>query len=519
MTAIFFGILQGWSIASPWSGQAVWWWQLLAMSWLVGSLMRAESPKAAFWVTARFGIAWFCSSMWWLYISMHDYGGLAAPLAALAVLGLCALLASFYAATMAAFVWLKSDDSRKPIQDAVLFAALWLLAELLRGTVMTGLPWSAVGYAHIDGPLISAAPYVGVYGVSALAAFIAALFILTRSCMLKIGIVLVLCIKASSLTSPQAIPDKASQPSSSAGMTVRLLQGNIPQNEKFDTRTGVSTALDWYKAELLKATDDGIDLVVTAETAIPLLPNQLPAGYWPTLHDKFASSAKTAALIGIPLSSQPGNYSNSVIGLGGQQATPDKSYRYDKHHLVPFGEFVPPMFRWFIDMMHIPLGDFSAGALAQASWSYKGQQLAPNICYEDLFGEELAARFTDAKTAPTIFVNVSNIGWFGSGVAVDQHLNISRMRAIEFNRPMIRATNTGATAIIDHKGVVTHSLPRATRGTLTGNVTGQTSLTPYTRWASQYGLQPLWAMACTWVVFIFLRRRLDSRLRGNDKLL
>lgn len=508
MTSVFFGILHGWSVASPWGGEAVWWWQLLAMAWLVSSLMRAESPRAAFWLTARFGIAWFCSSMWWLYISMHSFGGLVAPLAALAVLALCTLLASFYAASMATFVWLKSDGSQKPILDALLnsllFAALWLLAELLRGTVMTGLPWSAVGYAHIDSPLISAAPYVGVYGVSALAAYVAALFILTRSCMLKIGIVLVLCIKSSGMPSPQAILDKDSQPSPSTsltGMTVRLLQGNIPQNEKFDSRTGVSTALDWYKAELLKAADDGVDLVVTAETAIPLLPNQLPASYWPTLHDKFANNAKTAALIGIPLSTNPGSYSNSVIGLG------PHPYRYDKHHLVPFGEFVPPMFRWFIDLMQIPLGDFSAGALAQASWPYKGHQLAPNICYEDLFGEELAARFAAPKTAPTIFVNVSNIGWFGSGVAVDQHLNISRMRAIEFSRPMIRATNTGATAIIDHKGVVTHILPRATRGSLTGLVTGQTSITPYARYASIYGLQPLWALACGFIVWALIRKK------------
>jgi apolipoprotein N-acyltransferase len=504
MSAIFFGILHGWSVANPWTGQALWWLQLLAMAWLVGSLTRAKSPKAAFWLTARFGIAWLGSSMWWLYISMHDYGGLAAPLAALAVMGLCALLASFYALAMSVFIWLKSTASSKPIHDATLFSALWLLAELARGTVMTGLPWSAVGYAHIDGPLINAASYVGVYGVSALAAFVTALFVLTRSCVLKLGIVLVLCIKASLMPSPQAITDKASQPASATSLTVRLLQGNIPQNEKFDPRTGVSTALDWYKTELLKAADDGVDLVVTAETAIPLLPQQLPQGYWPALVDKFASNPKTSALIGIPLSSSSGGYSNSAIGL----SVSSHPYRYDKHHLVPFGEFVPPMFRWFIDLMHIPLGDFGAGALAQDSWAYKGQMLAPNICYEDLFGEELAARFLDTKTAPTIFINLSNIGWFGNGIAVDQHLNISRMRAIEFNRSMIRATNTGATAIINNKGLVTHSLPRATRGALTGIVEGQTSPTAYARWASRYGLQPLWALACLWVIFtLFLRQK------------
>ena len=243
MSAILFGMLHGWSVASPWSGNAVWWWQLVAMVWLVGKILRSESPKAAFKTAAWFSLAWFCSSMWWLYISMHNYGSLPAPLAALGVVALSALLGSFYAIAVLVFATLKSENTSKPFQDSLLFSALWLLAELLRGSVMTGLPWSAAGYAHIDGPLASAAPSIGVYGISALAAFIAALFSLTRSCMLKIGIALLLCVKASLMTGTQAIPDKASQTPSSAGLTVRLLQGNIPQNEKFDAKTGVVTAL------------------------------------------------------------------------------------------------------------------------------------------------------------------------------------------------------------------------------------------------------------------------------------
>jgi apolipoprotein N-acyltransferase len=118
-------------------------------------------------------------------------------------------------------------------------------------------------------------------------------------------------------------------------------------------------------------------------------------------------------------------------------------WRYDKHHLVPFGEFIPPLFKWFTRMMNIPLGDFNRGAVGQDSFDWKGQRLAANICYEDLFGEELGVRFVDPALAPTIFVNVSNIGWFGDTVAIDQHLQISRMRALEFERPMVRATNTG----------------------------------------------------------------------------
>src|SRR6185369_5234523 len=121
--------------------------------------------------------------------------------------------------------------------------------------------------------------------------------------------------------------------------------------------------------------------------------------------------------------------------------------------------------------------------------------LAPNVCYEDLFGEELGILFADPARAPTIFVNVSNIAWFGDSVAIDQHLQISRMRSIEFERPMIRATNTGATAIIDHHGRVVQMLPRLTRGVLTGDVEGRTTITPYAAWVSRFGLIPFWLIA------------------------
>jgi apolipoprotein N-acyltransferase len=202
-------------------------------------------------------------------------------------------------------------------------------------------------------------------------------------------------------------------------------------------------------------------------------------------------SANQAALIGMPLGSFAAGYTNSVIGLGAG----DAPYRYDKHHLVPFGEFIPPLFRWFTDLMNIPLGDFDRGGVSQPSFVWRGQRLAPNVCYEDLFGEELARRFADPSQAPTVMVNVSNIAWFGNSVAIDQHLQISRMRALELRRPMIRATNTGATAVIDAQGRVTQMLARHTRGVLEGPVQGYTGRTPFARWASAWGLGPLWVLA------------------------
>jgi apolipoprotein N-acyltransferase len=174
---------------------------------------------------------------------------------------------------------------------------------------------------------------------------------------------------------------------------------------------------------------------------------------------------------------------------------------------VPFGEFIPPLFKWFTEMMDIPLGDFRRGDLGQASMAWAGERIAPNICYEDLFGEELGARFADPQQAPTMFVNLSNIGWFGDSIAIDQHLAISRMRALEFERPMVRATNTGATALIDHRGQVTQRLPAHTRGVLQGEVQGRTGLTPFAVWVARAGLAPLWGLGLAVVALAWRRRR------------
>ena len=226
----------------------------------------------------------------------------------------------------------------------------------------------------------------------------------------------------------------------------------------------------------------------------------MPDGYLEALSQRFTQPsfglASTAALIGIPLGNSSAGYTNSVIALKPPTPAEPGVYQYDKHHLVPFGEFVHPLFKWFLAMVNIPLSDFNRGALNQPSFTWQGQRIAPNICYEDLFGEELAALFLDPAVAPTMMVNISNIGWFGNTVAIDQHLNISRMRAIEFERPMIRATNTGATAIIDHTGRVTHLLERHTRGVLIGTVEGRIGNTPYAQWAARYALWPWWLLIC-----------------------
>jgi apolipoprotein N-acyltransferase len=484
--ALLAGLAQAISIAAPWDGQPLWWLQLLSLATLGWLAQRSASWRRAGLLGWIFATAWLTGVFWWLFISMHRYGGLPAPLAAIAVLGLAAFLSLYYAAAIALF---SAQDRHPPIGRALLFAALWLLAELLRVTWFTGFPWGAIGYAHVDGPLSFLAPQVGVHGIGFVAALLAfGLSLLPRPGTLRswrYWAALGGCAALLAACNLTAAPRQA--PSLQPPLSVALLQGNIPQDEKFQGGTGIPVALDWYGRQLR---DSAASLVVAPETAIPMLPQQLPNGYFEALRARFAQG-RQAALIGIPLGGMQEGYTNSAIGLKPGADV----YRYDKHHLVPFGEFIPPLFRWFTDMMNIPLGDFNRGAIGQRPFEWQGQRLAPNICYEDLFGEELGAQFADPAAAPTIFVNISNIGWFGNTVAIDQHLHISRMRTLEFDRPMIRATNTGATVIIDHRGRVTHSLPRYTRGVLTGDVEGRSTITPYARWVSRLGLWPLWLLA------------------------
>ncbi|MFM7506661.1 MAG: apolipoprotein N-acyltransferase, partial [Rubrivivax sp.] len=312
---------------------AAWVLPIATLALLVWRLDAAPPRRAALlgWL---YGTAWLAAGTWWLFVSMHRYGGLPAPLAAAAVAALSAALSLYLALAATLYArWRRGGGF-----DAALFAALWLLAELARGVLFTGFPWVAAGYSQVDSPLAALAPWLGVYGIGAVMALAAAGTVqLLRSLGRRW---LAATVAAAGVALAQGAPSDFTTPAGS--MEVALLQTNVAQDKKFATEH-LPANLAWVHRELLRAT---APLVVAPETAVPLLPAQLrefAPGYWEQLQAHFAEPGR-AALVGVPLGDLDTGYTNSVAGLSAAQAA--QPHRYDNWHLVPFGEFIPPGVRW-----------------------------------------------------------------------------------------------------------------------------------------------------------------------------
>jgi apolipoprotein N-acyltransferase len=468
--------------------------QLLSFAGFAVLVWRAASVRRAATVGALFGLGNFLAGTSWLYISLHDFGMMAAPLAAGGVFLLSVYLSIYPALAAALGRWLAGDAATaRPLRAAFALALAWTLGEWLRATVFTGFPWLNIAYAHVDGPLHGWAPVAGAYGVALAASLVGALAAAAwvwraaaRSAALALLAVLVAGWGLGLFTwvTPHGEP-----------LAVRLVQGNASLSDKFDPRK-TWDLMDRHLGLTLSAPTAGAAapaLIVLPETTISLFQNQLSAKAWQEWTEA-AAVAKATLALGVAIhdpgsARQPDRYYNSVVGV--RADTPPESLvagrpalRYDKRHLVPFGEFIPFGFRWFVDAMVMPLGDFDRGGVRQAPFAVRDQFVAMNICYEDVFGEELLPALrpgADGTPGATIFANVSNLAWFGDSFALSQHLQMSRMRVRETGRPMLRATNTGVTAAIAADASMTGELERFTIGKLDVTVQGTTGLTPYAR--------------------------------------
>lgn len=447
-------------------------WPLAAASLalLFALFLRTTSARAGFLVGFAWGLGFFLVGVSWVYVSLSVYGDMVPWLAALATLLLCAFLALFPAAVGALQACWPLPFALRAL---VLLPLAWSVSEWVRGWIFTGFPWLVIGYSQVPAsPLASYAPIVGVYGVSSLLALTAGLvtwaFTLRRRVALAWAATAIVALGVGG----QALRGIAWTTPDGAPTSVALLQGNVPQDMKWRPENIRATLDAYYRM----AAASPAQLVVLPETALPLFEADLPRADR-TLLIELGRHHGGDLLTGMPTGSLDGAYYNSVISLG---TAPGQ--RYHKVHLVPFGEYLPQraLWGWVLEVLHIPLSDFARGAIDQRPLAVGGQRVAANICYEDAFGEEIIRQLPEAS----VLVNVSNLAWFGDSLAPWQHAQMSQMRALETGRMMLRATNTGVTAIIDAQGRMLAHLPLFTTGSLRGEIQGYAGSTPYVRWGN-----------------------------------
>jgi apolipoprotein N-acyltransferase len=435
---------------------------LATFAWLIHAWHDAP-PRRCFILGFWFGLGLFGAGVSWIYVSLHDIGGMLAPLAALATFLVCALLALFPAAAG----WLQARiPAPAALRACLLIPAAWVLFEWLRSWIFSGFPWLSLGYATVGWPLQGYAPLGGVFALSLVTLALAGM--LWRAATRRPRTIYWLGALVAVIGAGQALRHVSWSEPQGAPLSVALLQGNIEQSLKFDPQRYART-LETY-ARLAEETP--ARLIVFPETAIPRFLDSVDPAYLQRLA-AIARRNQGDLLLGVPTRRGPDEFYNSVISLG---SSPIQIYH--KVHLVPFGEFAPPGLAWTLRLVNIPMADFSRGSTRQRPLAVAGQRVAINICYEDAFGEEIARQLPEA----TLLVNVSNVAWFGDSLAPAQHLQIGQLRAIETARMHLTATNTGITAAIDAAGRVNARLPQFTEGRLEITAQGYAGATPYVRW-------------------------------------
>lgn len=460
------------------------WWQL--------GNNTPSSLKSHFLLGMVIGLGYFVIGLWWIYISLHDVGGMNLVISCLAVFLLAAGMALFF--TSASLPLLLFKTARF---SGLLLASSWVVLEYLRGSIFTGFPWMGLAEAQINGPFAAIAPYLGGLGCTFMAVCISweiaqlkKTFISSLTC---IGLALIASQVAGlwSFTKPIGEP-----------ISVRLIQGNFEQSLKFNP-TAIQEQFIFYTSEI---TTKSADIIVSPETAYPWPQNSLPLGLINSLQ-AFSNTSSSNLLLGLigEVSNDNGvQYSNRALGLSPNLPR----YQYDKSHLVPFGEFIPLGFHWFVKAFSVPLSDFARGTKDQSFFLIHKEGLFPlyaaiTICYEDAFGGELAARLRDGKEPANLLINMTNLAWFGASQAPTQQLRLSQLRSLETGLPAIRATNTGITAVLGSDGKVLAQLPPFIQGTLSAFVQAYSGKTPYVIW----GNIPILGISCLLLIFGLIRHK------------
>jgi len=421
-----------------------------------------DSPRQALRHGALFGLGYFGAGVSWVYVSVHTYGHVPAPTAVLVTVALVVFL-SLYPALLG--YCLKRCLPAADWRLLVAFPAGWVLSEWLRGWLFTGFPWLTLGSSQIDGPLSGYAPLSGVYGVGLAVALTAALLVALVRNRARLPSLIALCV----IWAGGYLLDRVAWTEArGAPLKVALVQGNIAQETKW-APGNLTHTLTRYTELTFKLPPT--DVVVWPETAIPAFYDQVQDSLIPQLETGLRQSG-AVLLTGIPvLDLATWRYYNSVVSIGGERRF------YYKQHLVPFGEYLPlrRVLGDSLDALAVPNADFSGGEATQPLLEAAGYPVATSICFEVVFGEEIRRALPQAA----LLVNVSNDGWFGASLAPHQHLEMARLRAKETGRPMLRATNTGISAIIDDTGRVIARSRQFEEAVVTGSVVPRQGATPY----------------------------------------
>jgi apolipoprotein N-acyltransferase len=454
-------------------------------------LADGERPKAAAWLGWIFGFGFFTAGVYWVYVSTHIYGNAPWWLSLIMAGLLFWFLALYFALAIGVSVrmnWLRNGAGW------IGLPALWILTELLRGWIWSGFPWLSLGYAAVDTPWTQAAPLVGVTGLSGLIVLLAlALFraLVTRGALRLRAVAIAALLLVAPLLAPAPEHWSAAQ---GEALDVAIIQGNILQDQKWLPEMQQPT-LQRYRDMTLASAD--ADLVVWPEVALTYRWEDAREPFLAPLAAQVAANGG-ALLTGIVAGNPSGRgVYNSLVALGAAQG------RYDKRHLVPFGEFfpIPDFLKPVMRMLGTPYDSFLFGADEQPPILFRGERLGVSICFEDAFPNEIRR----IASGSTVLVNVTNDAWFGNSPAAHQHLHIARMRAIETGRMIVRAANTGISALIGADGNLAARSEQFTTQVLRGKVQPRAGMTPY----DGYGDVPLWIGSALIVLAL-----LPSPLRG-----
>ncbi|TCJ97990.1 apolipoprotein N-acyltransferase [Volucribacter psittacicida] len=476
---------------------------------LIGLLFVAKIPqkKTALWATFCWGISFFSLGVNWLHVSIHQFGGAPLIISYLLVIVLSAYLALY----PVLFTYL---IRRFNIEKLAMFPVIWTFTEFLRGWVLTGFPWLQFGYSQIDSPFSGLAPLFGVTGLTfftmwasaVLLSLILALFKSPRSLHLIISHSLMLVIVAGlSYLAGQKI---YTQPQHERSLTITLAQGNIEQNLKWDPKH-LQNTLDIYWQQIYQHLGKS-DVIILPESAFPITENHITPLLMELQHT--AQAKGTEIIIGTVYADENiGKLFNSMIVLANSQQPyqlDNNPNRYNKHHLVPFGEYVPleQLLRPLGSIFNLPMSAFQAGDKLQSPLTSKGYYFTPAICYEIILGEQVR---NNLKKNTDFILTISNDAWFGNSIGPWQHLQMARMRALELGKPVIRATNTGITAFINAQGNIIAQAPQFEQTTLTHKLSPVTGTTPY----ALFGNRPLYILSLLLLVNWGVGRLVRIKLR------